>query len=96
VRASGALAWRECQNSLVIAIAPDDACNPSEGDTINFYVDMAGVSEIAEWTAGGPPATSGYDANSGITLTVLADAPPAGGGGHSGSCRHRQRRDRLG
>ncbi len=60
----------------LLAVDSDAVCNPSEGDTINFYVDMAGVSETAEWTAGGTPATSGFDANTGITLTVTGDAPP--------------------
>ena len=30
----------------LLAVDSDAVCNPSEGDTINFYVDMAGVSYI--------------------------------------------------
>lgn len=61
----------------LIAIPQSAPCNPVEDDTVNFWLNGAPAQETATWTAGGTPATSGYDANVGIPLT----AGVASGGG---------------
>jgi hypothetical protein len=68
----------DSQGNWLLAIDQGASCNPVEGDTINFALDGASVSETATWTGGGSPATSGYDPNIGITLTV---GSTSGGGG---------------
>jgi hypothetical protein len=61
----------------VLRVDQSDACNPNEGDTINFSLNGDSAEETATWTAGGTPATSGYDADIGIPLT--AGTPSDGG-----------------
>ena len=55
-------------------------CGPSDGATINFSLNGAAAEETATWTAGGTPATAGYEADAGITLTVMAMDPGTGDG----------------
>ena len=56
----------------ILAIESSAMCSPSDGDTINFSLNGEAAEETATWTAGGTPATAGYDAETGITLTVMA------------------------
>ena len=55
-------------------------CSPSDGATINFSLNGEAAEETATWTAGGTPATAGYEAETGITLTVMAMDPGTGDG----------------
>jgi hypothetical protein len=66
----------------LLAIEQTAPCNPVDGDTINFALNGATVSQTATWTPGGSPATSGYDPNVGIPLSGAA---PSGGGGAPGA-----------
>ncbi len=74
----------------LLPIDSSAACAPVDGDTINFYLDGVAVTETATWTEGGSPATSGYDADLGISLTAGAasgggaDAPGAADTGNGG------------
>ena len=72
----------------VLRVDQSDACNPTEGDTINFSHNGDSAEETATWTAGGTPATSGYDADIGIPLTIGSsgggDAPGPSDTGNAG------------
>lgn len=75
---SCASATADADGNWILTIDTSAPCSPAEGDTINFTLNGASVEETAEWTAGGTPATSGYDPNVGIPLT--AGTPGDGGG----------------
>ena len=73
----------------ILQIDSSAACGPSEGDTISFSHNGDSAEETAEWTAGGTPATSGYDPDVGISLTIGSssgggDAPGPSDTGNAG------------
>lgn len=87
--ASCGSATADADGNWILTIDSSAACSPSEGDTINFTLNGASVEETAEWTAGGTPATSGYDPDVGITLTAGTsdgggDAPGPSDTGNAG------------
>ena len=71
----------DAEGNWLLPIESSAMCGPSEGETINFSLNGEPAEETATWTAGGTPATSGYDADAGITLTVMAVDPGTGDNG---------------
>ena len=68
----------DAEGNWLLPIESSAMCGPSEGETINFSLNGEPAEETATWTAGGTPATSGYAADAGITLTVMAVDPGTG------------------
>jgi hypothetical protein len=79
----------DSDGNWILQIDSSAACSPSEGDSISFTHNGDSTEETATWSAGGTPATSGYDADVGIPLTIGAssgggDAPGPSDTGNAG------------
>ena len=70
----------DADGNWILEIESSAMCGPSDGATINFSLNGEAAEETATWTAGGTPATAGYEADTGITLTVMAMDPGTGDG----------------
>lgn len=70
----------DADGNWILRIEATAPCNPSEGDQIEFSRNGIPAGDVATWTAGGTPATSGYDADVGITLMTATSGPSDNGG----------------
>jgi hypothetical protein len=83
-------ATADAEGNWILRIDATAACGPSEGDVIEFSRNSIPAGDTATWTAGGTPATSGYDADVGITLMTATSGPSGDGApqpadtGHAG------------
>ncbi len=60
----------------ILLVRDSDPCDPTNDATIGFTLNGATAEETATWSIGGTPATSGFDPNVGIPLTVAATPTP--------------------
>lgn len=71
-------ATADADGNWILRIEASSACGPVEGDQIAFSRNGIPAGDVATWTAGGTPATSGFDPDVGITLMTATSGPSEG------------------